>query len=306
MDNIGIYFDKIIPYNCKIILNILHNKGYEAYIVGGSIRDFIINLKFKEDKIVNDFDIITNAKPEDVTNIFNKMLTVKKDFRTINKKSTVYPSNINNGTVTIIIEREKFEVTTYHTGYKLYQGIKYCKTLKEDISNRDFTMNSMAYNNKNIINYYNGIEDINDRKIKCVEDADEKIIQNPFNIFRAIRFSCQLDFIIEKNTYEAIQRNLYTIKNVSMVKIKEELLKMLKSKYVKNIEYLFSLDILKTILNYDVKYITDDTIKQIQNEEDVYKQIYILFSNIMNDLDMEKNLRILNFGKKDIELILKK
>lgn len=192
-------------YECAIdILNILENNGYKAYIVGGYVRDKILNIKS------NDIDIITNAIPNVICDIFN--ISCKDNYGSIKLK-------YNNYT---------FEITTFRKEYYKYNDrrpykIEYVDNLKDDLMRRDFTINSICIDkNGKYIDLFNGICDINNKIIRCIGNINTKINEDPLRILRAIRFSLIYDFYIEDNLMNAIYNNIKKIKYLSFDRIRKE------------------------------------------------------------------------------------
>lgn len=202
-----------VPKNVEFIINKLKEHGFESYAVGGCVRDSLINRK------VNDWDITTNAKPEDVINIFEKTV----------------PTGIKHGTVTVILDKENFEVTTYRIDGEYKDGrhpeqVQFVSELKEDLSRRDFTINAMAYNEeKGIIDYFEGIKDLNNKIIRAVGNADKRFEEDALRMLRAIRFAAQLGFEIEASTKQGIKNLSDNIKNVSIERIRVEFDKIIVS-----------------------------------------------------------------------------
>lgn len=201
-----------IPKNAAFIIKKLNDNGYEAYVVGGCVRDSVLGLT------PADWDITTSARPEQVKALFS---------RTID-------TGIKHGTITIMIDKEGYEVTTYRIGGTNPEcdeaETTFAKTLKEDLSYRDFTMNAMAYHPvEGIVDYFHGLEDIAQKTICCVEDPEERILEDPLRMLRAIRFAGQLDFQIEAGTFAAIKKHARTLSRSSQERIRMELLKMLMS-----------------------------------------------------------------------------
>ena len=209
--------------NIVKILSMIEDNGFEAYIVGGYVRDYLL------DKDTKDIDICTNARVVELVDIFS-------DFN--------ITSN-NYGAVKITYNDFKFDITTYREDVK-YDGdrrnleIKYVDNLVEDIKRRDFTCNTLCMNKEgNIIDILNGRKDIENKIIKCVGDINQKLIEDPLRILRAIRFATVLDFKIDKDLYDAIIENKELVANLSTTRMKEELTKILVSKKaVKGLNYL--------------------------------------------------------------------
>lgn len=202
-----------IPNEVKFIIDTFYNNGFEAFMVGGCVRDSILNSSPK------DYDIATSAKPEDTLSIFEKTI----------------PTGIKHGTVTVLINNNSYEVTTYRTDGNYLDNrrpscVNFVTDIKEDLSRRDFTINALAYNKSiGLIDYFNGINDISKKLIRCVGDADKRFKEDALRMLRAIRFSCQLNFKIEEATLNAIIKNSKLINNISRERIRDELCKILTS-----------------------------------------------------------------------------
>ena len=221
-----------LPKNVKFIIDKFKENGFESYAVGGCVRDSLINRK------VNDWDITTNAKPEDTINIFEKTV----------------PTGIKHGTVTVILDKENFEVTTYRIDGEYKDGrhpeeVQFVSELKEDLSRRDFTINAMAYNEENgLIDYFKGLEDLDNKIIRAVGNADKRFEEDALRMLRAIRFAAQLGFKIEESTKKGIKNLSDNIKNVSIERIRVEFDKIILSNPM-YINELISSGLLKHFLN---------------------------------------------------------
>ena len=169
-----------IPKNVKFIIDTYYNNNYEAFMVGGCVRDSLLGLKPK------DFDVTTSALPEITENLFTKTI----------------PTGIKHGTVTVVIDKENFEVTTYRTEENYIDNrrpekVEFVKDLKEDLSRRDFTINAFAYNDKEgLIDYFNGMDDLKNKVIRAVGDPNKRFNEDALRMLRAIRFSAQLGFLL--------------------------------------------------------------------------------------------------------------
>lgn len=203
-----------IPNKVKYIMDTLLKHNYEAYIVGGCVRDMILGRE------PEDWDITTCATPEQVKSIFH---------RTVD-------TGIQHGTVTVLLEKEHFEVTTYrvdgiYEDYRRPKEVSFTSSLEEDLKRRDFTINAMAYNyNQGLVDPFNGLKDLEEGLIKTVGSAHDRFNEDALRMIRAIRFSCQLGFGLEDKTFEAIKLNCELIKKVSIERIREEFSKILVSK----------------------------------------------------------------------------
>lgn len=200
----------LVPENVKKVIYTLEKSGYEAYVVGGSVRDSLLGLT------PTDFDICTSALPENIMGLFEKTV----------------PTGIKHGTVTVISGGIPIEVTTFRTDgayndFRHPQKVKFVNDLKGDLSRRDFTVNALCYNDSTgIIDCFNGIYDINHKMLRTVGNADMRFKEDALRILRLFRFASTLDFTIEKDTYKAAINNAHLLKNVSCERIREELIKL--------------------------------------------------------------------------------
>ena len=204
-----------IPDNANTIINTLQNNGHSAYVVGGCVRDSLMG------RIPHDWDICTSATPE-------QMLEIFKDFRVIE-------TGLKHGTVTIVIDGEQYECTTYRIDGKYSDNrrpdnVTFTNNLVEDLKRRDFTINAMAYNDiEGLIDPFGGTEDINENTIQCVGSAKDRFGEDALRILRAIRFASQLDFTIELNTDWQIHQQYKSLENISVERINSEFCKIVNS-----------------------------------------------------------------------------
>lgn len=204
-----------IPENAKKIIETLEQNGYEAYIVGGCVRDAILQ------KTPMDWDITTSAKPEETKKLFR---------RTID-------TGIEHGTVTIMIGKEGYEVTTYrvdgkYEDHRRPKTVSFTANLVEDLKRRDFTMNAMAYNEKDgLQDPFFGVQDLERGLIRCVGIAEERFDEDALRILRALRFASQLNFEIEDETKKAMEKKRGFLTKISVERIQVELTKLLCSNY---------------------------------------------------------------------------
>jgi len=198
---------KDIDPGALFIIKRLNDSGYEALAVGGCIRNLILGEE------AHDWDITTKATPEDISEVF-------KDYKVI-------PVGKIFGTVTVVIEHTNYEVSTFKKNKSASTP-----NLFEDLRNRDFTINALAWREREgVIDYFNGLEDIKQKIIRGVEDPVERIKEDPLRMLRAIRLACELDFKIDKTTLQAIEENSLLIKKVSPERIRDEFTKILLSNY---------------------------------------------------------------------------
>ena len=202
-----------IPSNAEKILHILEENGYEAYVVGGCVRDSIL------ERNPNDWDITTSASPQQVKELFQ---------RTVD-------TGLQHGTVTVLMDKEGYEVTTYRVDGDYEDGrhpkqVMFTSSLEEDLKRRDFTINAMAYHpERGLVDLFHGMEDMEHKIVRCVGDPMERFHEDALRILRAVRFSAQLGFTIEEKTKAGIQALAPNLKCVSAERIQTELVKLLVS-----------------------------------------------------------------------------
>lgn len=222
-----------IPSQVNTAIEILENGGYSAYIVGGAVRNILMNIP------VNDWDITTSALPEETLEFF-------RDFRTIE-------TGIKHGTVTVIIDGMPLEITTYRIekGYsdnRHPDEVEFTDRVEDDLSRRDFTVNAMAYSPKSgLVDPFGGCDDISKKLIRCVGNPDKRFGEDALRILRALRFSSVLGFDIECETAESIHRNKHLLKNISVERIFVELSKLLCGKNAGDILRKYK-DVIFTVL----------------------------------------------------------
>ena len=221
-----------IPDNANEIIHTLQDAGFEAYIVGGCVRDAVLG------KEPDDWDITTSAKPEDVIALFPRTIE----------------TGIQHGTVTVMFGKEGYEVTTYRVDGKYEDhrrptSVTFTSSLIEDMKRRDFTINAMAYNDaEGIIDHFKGMEDLQSRTIRCVGKPEDRFDEDALRILRAVRFAAQLDFTIDENAKEAIRRQAIFLKEISAERIQVELTKLLLSNHPEQLMTAYELGITDVVL----------------------------------------------------------
>ena len=214
-----------IPQEASRILERLHERGYEAYIVGGCVRDMMLGRQ------PEDWDITTNALPGQVKAVFG---------RTID-------TGIKHGTVTVMMKGRGFEVTTYRIDGAYSDGrhpdsVAFTPSLEEDLKRRDFTINAMAFNrSEGLVDLFEGREDLRRGIIRCVGNPMERFEEDALRILRAIRFSAQLGFAIEEETGRAIRTLAPTLEKVSRERVQTELTKLLLSAHPEQIQLVYEM-----------------------------------------------------------------
>lgn len=206
-------FRLTLPKEASKLIAVIENAGYEAYAVGGCVRDVLLG------RVPTDWDITTSATPEQVKDLF----------------SHTVDTGIAHGTVTVLMNRRGFEVTTYridgaYEDCRHPKEVTFTRSLAEDLKRRDFTVNAMAYNEKTgLVDLFGGCEDLQRGVIRAVGNPRERFSEDALRIFRAIRFAAQLGFTIEPETERAMGEAAANLQAVSAERIREELTKLLGS-----------------------------------------------------------------------------
>ena len=208
-----------IPEKIKFVLRTLTQNGYEAYIVGGCVRDSLLGMT------PSDYDVTTSAKPEEILGLFDKTV----------------PTGLKHGTVTVIIENEPIEVTTFRTEgeYKDFrhpQNVEFVTDLREDLSRRDFTVNAVAYNETvGLVDLFGGLSDLENKILRSVGDSDKRFKEDALRILRLFRFASQLEFTPEEKTLKSALKLQNGLKNISKERIFSEIVKAVNGKNPKAI-----------------------------------------------------------------------
>lgn len=280
-----------IPSDVKIILDTFKNNGYESYIVGGSVRDSQIG-----SSLPKDYDVTTNALPEEIIRLFNKTI----------------PTGIEHGTVTVMINGVGYEVTTYRIDGKYLDNrrpndVTFVSNLKEDLARRDFTINALAYNEeKGLVDYFGGIEDLRNRIIRAVGEPNKRFQEDALRMLRAIRFSSRLDFNIEEKTLEAIKANCDLILNVSNERIRDELCKMLVSDNPeKALKLLEETKLLKRILP-ELQLTVGFNQQNPHHNKDIFEHILAVVEKCPSKLNLRLAALLHDIGKPQCFTIDKK
>lgn len=221
-----------LPDKVGLIIQKLTDEGFEAYAVGGCVRDSLLG------KEPNDWDITTSAMPSDVKSIFR---------RTVD-------TGIQHGTVTVMFGKVGYEVTTYRIDGKYEDGrhpkeVTFTASLEEDLKRRDFTINAMAYNDETgIVDLFDGLKDLDRGIIRAVGDPYDRFNEDALRILRALRFAAQLDYEIDEETLKAVRELAPNLKKISAERIRIELQKLLVSSHPEKITEVYKTGISKVIL----------------------------------------------------------
>ncbi len=230
-----------LPDKVKYIITQLEAAGYEAYAVGGCVRDSLLGRE------PSDWDVTTSAKPQQVKEVFRHTID----------------TGIQHGTVTVMLDREGFEVTTYRIDGEYEDSrhpreVVFTANLIEDLKRRDFTINAFAYNNQSgIVDAFDGMKDLDRGIIRCVGEAEERFGEDALRMLRAVRFSAQLGFAIAEDTQTAIQKLAPNLQNISAERIQAELVKLLLSDNPDSMRDAYELGITRIILpELDIAFAT--------------------------------------------------
>lgn len=259
------------------ILNRLNSNGYEAYLVGGAVRNYLLN------KTIKDYDITTNAHPETVMMLFN-------DYK-------VYDIGRKLGTVAVVINHTTYEITPFrlegeYKDHRHPDTIKFSDNLKDDLQRRDFTINALCLDsNLNIIDYFNGVQDLNNKIIKAIGNPNTRFNEDALRILRALRFKTKLNFTIEDKTNKALFKNKDLLNYISIERKKDELLQILSSRSAFNTinEYL---DIFKTFI----------PLSKSKRKINDFNNPYYALAYLLKDND-SYNLKQLKLSNHEIDLI---
>lgn len=261
-----------LPEKVKFIIETLQENGYEAYAVGGCVRDSILG------RIPDDWDITTSALPEETKTLFAR----------------TFDTGIEHGTITVLLDKDAFEVTTYRVDGK-YEDcrhpsqVTFTRNLREDLLRRDFTINAMAYNdNEGLVDIFGGMKDLEHKMIRCVGNATARFTEDALRILRAVRFAAQLGFSIEEETQEGIRSLAKNLSNISAERIQVELIKMLTSKQPTMLRSAYELGITQVILpEFD---------EMMRTEQETPHHQYSVGEHTLKAMECVRNDKVLRFA----------
>lgn len=271
----------ILPKDVEYIIDTLNKNSFSAYAVGGCIRDMLMHREPK------DWDITTSALPEDISQIF----------------ATTIPTGIKHGTITVVINKTSYEVTTFRIDGKYSDNrhpdeVIFSNSLYEDLGRRDFTINSMAYNHtEGLQDPFNGEKDLRNKLICSVGNPDLRFNEDSLRMLRAIRFSTELNFQIDKNTADSIKKNYLLIKNVSMERIRDEISKILLSNTPSiGFHELNNTGLLKIILP-ELSICVGFSQLNPHHHKDIFEHIMLVVDNSPNNLIVRIAALLHDIGK---------
>ena len=249
-----------LPQAVEEIINRINAAGYEAYIVGGCVRDELLG------KCPNDWDITTSASPYQIKELFR---------RTID-------TGIKHGTVTVMIKGTGYEVTTYridgaYEDSRHPKEVTFTSSLEEDLKRRDFTINAMAYHpEEGLVDLFGGCEDLKNGIVRCVGEPSERFCEDALRMMRAVRFAAQLGYGIEPSTFAAIRKLASTITKISAERIQTELVKLLVSEHPEKFRLLYQSGL--------TAYVMPEFDRAMETEQDNPHHCYTVGEHILHSL----------------------
>ena len=260
-----------LPQKIEYVIDTLISNGHSAYIVGGCVRDLLCG------KEPHDYDITTSATPDETQSLFEKTIA----------------TGVKHGTITVIIDGEQIEVTTFRTestynDNRHPESVNFVRNVSDDLSRRDFTVNAMCYNNREgLIDLFGGQEDIKNKTLKAVGDAKTRFCEDALRILRLFRFAATIEFTIEKDTFDAAIECAPLLKNISAERIFTELKKAACGNNVSVISPLLDTN---ALLDFSLENTDLTVLQKLQNKEDlrVFALLYLTSTNLQNTLNTLK------------------
>ncbi|MBB2551940.1 CCA tRNA nucleotidyltransferase [Staphylococcus aureus] len=273
--------DKSLFEQARPILEQIQDNGFEAYYVGGSVRDYVMG------RNIHDIDITTSATPDEIESIFSHTIPVGKE----------------HGTINVVFNDENYEVTTFraeedYVDHRRPSGVTFVRDLYEDLQRRDFTMNAIAMDTAyKLYDYFDGQQDINNRIIRTVGIAEERFQEDALRMIRCLRFQSQLSFDIAMETFEAMRTQMADIKFLSIERIVIELTKLMRGINVEE-----SFNHLKSLKAYNyMPYFEQLDMNQINVTEPIDLELLIAIVSVKFDINYSlKPLKLSNRQVKDI------
>lgn len=280
-----------LPQSALKVIQMIEACDHEAFVVGGFVRDSILGLHPK------DCDIATSALPETVVDIF-------KDY-------PCYKTGIKHGTVTVLMDKQMIEITTYRveSQYKDYRHpseVSFVLALKDDLARRDFTINALAYNQKTgLIDHFNGLNDLQDHLIRCINDAYLRFSEDPLRIMRALRFSSTYQFEIEEHTEQAINELFPLLDHIAQERITDEFLKLVvgpdRDRVLKRYINIWG-RLFPEVFNNDQSIINDLDSRVFHQADNlnVNLSLFLITKPILSDKELTSLLKRMRLSKEQI------
>lgn len=279
--------------DARKVLQVIEQNGFEAYFVGGSVRDTLLNLP------IHDVDMATSAYPAEIKKIFK---------RTID-------TGIEHGTVTVMFDHKGFEITTFRTesGYQDFRRpdqVTFIRSLKEDLKRRDFTINAFAMKeNGEVIDLFNGIDDLQHHLIRAVGDANQRFNEDALRMIRAVRFGSQLNFEIETKTFAAIKANAQLLEKIAIERVNVEFIKMMLGiSPARGLKEILGTDLFKYVPFFnqylpELKHISDlDLSNHLTNEVQVWA--LLAFELNLNHAQIKQMMKAWKCSNKMIDEVI--
>lgn len=277
----------IIPGEVVTALDILQNNGFEAYIVGGCVRDSIMGKK------PSDWDIATSARPEEILECFNNYRTIE--------------TGLKHGTVTVIVKKMQIEITTYridgeYSDRRRPDKVTFTNKIELDLQRRDFTINALAYNQNGIIDIFGGLHDIKNKIVKCVGHPDDRFNEDGLRILRALRFASVLNFNIDDQTSDSIFKNKALLNDISTERINMEFNKLIMGINYQNIIFNYR-DIIEVFLP-EIKGLSDEELRYRLNSMKELNSLTMRLAVLLHELGpTDKILMNLKYDNKTVKTV---
>lgn len=266
-----------IPDYIQVLIDLLNQNHYSAYVVGGAIRNALLGLP------IHDYDLTTDATPDEMLQVFST--------------HRVFKTGIQHGTITVLSNGQPVEITTFRSenvyeDHRHPSGVSFSKCIEEDCKRRDFTINALCYNNsEGLIDFFGGIDDLQHKIIRCIGNASERIDEDALRILRALRFAGRLSFTIEEKTANAIHKQKDLLLYISEERIHNEWIGILETNSLTSILVEYS-DVIQVFIPELTKDIIHHSLTAIyQSPLDANIRMAILLKNIPNAKEILERLK---------------
>lgn len=267
-----------LPEQVKFVIDRLNSHGFEAFAVGGCVRDTVMG------RMPGDYDVTTSALPEQMTEVFFDTKTVE--------------TGLKHGTLTIVKDGMNVETTTYrvdgvYTDHRRPDKVTFTSSLALDLSRRDFTINAMAYNNGEIIDFFGGFRDIKDEIVRCVGRAEERFNEDGLRILRAIRFASVLDFDLDSECSQAVHNMKEMLTNISRERIYVEITKLIGGNGAERILREYSEVIAAALPGIENEQVEDASYAFRKTKNDDKAESDVLYALLISELNKDNALKLI-------------
>ena len=266
-----------IPDYIQVLIDLLNQNHYSAYVVGGAIRNALLGLP------IHDYDLTTDATPDEMLQVFSSY--------------RVFKTGIQHGTITVLSKGQPVEITTFRSentyeDHRHPSTVSFSDNIKEDCKRRDFTINALCYNKREgLIDFFGGIEDLHHQIIRCIGNASERIDEDALRILRALRFAGRLSFTIEENTATAIHKQKDLLHYISEERIHNEWVGILETNALSSILTEYS-DVIQVFIPELKEYIIQESLTSInQSPLNANIRMAILLKDISNAKEILERLK---------------